>query len=283
MNQSSKDVVDYYQNSQWLYKLFSYAGSSLSMHHGFWNEETKRRKEAVENENQAVIKLGNISEDHVVLDAGCGVGGTAISIAQTTGASVTGITIVPDQIRLAKSYAKKAGISKLTKFRLEDYTKTSLPTYSFDVVYGIESISHSKPKINFLKEAYRLLKTNGKLIIADGYLARNPKGKYEKRLVKKFIKNFAMPEFIQIEEMEKQMRLAGFENIKRIDKTEAVKPTVNHFKFISTIMKPISTLAFLFPIKKLKAMRKNQISLECIYEFKKLKLAKYYINTAEKK
>ncbi len=53
--------------------------------------------------------------DHV-LDAGCGIGGSSIWLAENFGVRVTGITISPTQIDQARKNAKKRGVEHLVNF-----------------------------------------------------------------------------------------------------------------------------------------------------------------------
>ena len=89
---SKADIVRYYQSSQWLYRLFCYNKDTLGIHFGFWEKDTKSRQEAMVNQDKEIIKVGVIKKGDRVLDAGCGVGGTAIYIAKIIGARVTGIS-----------------------------------------------------------------------------------------------------------------------------------------------------------------------------------------------
>ncbi len=183
---SKKDVVEYYNTSQWLYSLFCYDQRSLGMHFGFWDGKTKNHHDAILHENQVVSDTAGIKKGMKVLDAGCGVGGTALYIAGHTGAHVWGISITPKQIVLANSYAKKRHLEDLTTFSVQDYTKTNFPNSFFDVIVGLESICCASPKSTFLKEAYRILKPGGKLVIADVYMAINPKITKEQYIINWF-------------------------------------------------------------------------------------------------
>ncbi|MGD8744405.1 MAG: class I SAM-dependent methyltransferase [Candidatus Woesebacteria bacterium] len=89
-------IINYYDNSQWLYQLFCYNDETLGMHFGFWEKNTKNRQEALVNENQKVIDLAGIKMGQKALDAGCGVGGTAIHIAKKTHAKVYAVSIAPN-------------------------------------------------------------------------------------------------------------------------------------------------------------------------------------------
>lgn len=275
-------IRNYYEESQWLYQLFCADPETLGMHFGFWDKNVKTRKEAIANQNQAIINFGKIISKDVCLEAGCGQGGTAIYIAKKTGACVYGITLSPTQVKLAKKYSQVKGVSENTNFNLMDYTNTTFKNNSFDVIYGNESICYASPKSTFLKEAKRILKPGGKLIITDGYLARTPINAYERKIVRDFVKNFALKELICASAMTKQINKAGFINIKVVNKIEAVKPSVKYFHKLAKFAKPFGKFLSFLPISYFKAIDKNATSLISAGEAIEINLAAYYLHYAEK-
>ncbi|MBU2051803.1 class I SAM-dependent methyltransferase [Patescibacteria group bacterium] len=267
-------IKHYYDSSQLLYRLFCYNSKTLGMHHGFWDRSTKTIAQAIINENQAMIDLAGIKTGDKVLDAGCGVGGTSIYIAKKTGARVYGISLSSNQVRLAKSYSRKHGVSQLTQFQVEDFTKTKFPANFFDIVYGIESICHAFPKRAFLNEARRVLKPGGKIVIADGYCRRQPANRKENEIIEDFTRSFALHELLTYQQMSQSLRRAGFIKIRAFDKTNSVKPSVEHFFRLAWWARPISWL--------LPALERNRRAIICEKDSIKLNLTAYFIHSAEK-
>ncbi|MBS1920831.1 MAG: methyltransferase domain-containing protein [Bacteroidetes bacterium] len=60
----------------------------------------------------------------------------------------------------------------LVDFRVMDYCDTGFPDECFDVVWGCESICYADDKEKFIKEAHRLLKPGGRLVVADGFVSK---------------------------------------------------------------------------------------------------------------
>jgi cyclopropane fatty-acyl-phospholipid synthase-like methyltransferase len=139
----------------------------LQLNLGLWKKGTKNLSQALLNLNQEMAEKAELTAESIVLDAGCGIGGTAIYFAKHYGCKVIGITLAPHQAEKARENATKAGVDKLCTFEVMNFMKTSFDDGSFNVVVGIESICYAEPKIVFIKEAYRLLKKGGKLVVAD--------------------------------------------------------------------------------------------------------------------
>jgi len=277
-----QNIISYYHSSQWIYKYFCYNDTSLGMHFGFWDKNTKNLQEALINENTIIIKLAGIRKGMRVLDAGCGVGGTAIQIAEKTGAKVWGITITPSQVVQANKHAKKRSVDKLVTFSMQDYTKTAFPSGFFDVVVGVESICYASPKSLFLKEAFRLLKPQGRLVIADAYLNRKPANEEEMEIVNQFKWGFALSEFIMEETMYEELRKTGFLNLQRKKMFREIEPSVRHFANIGKKTRVVCNAAKFIPLSLSQAIYKNYISTKMSEIGYDKGLATYYIHSGEK-
>ena len=75
------------------------------MHHGHYGENGKEKKDPQQAQTDLVNKLlswGDVQEASRVLDAGCGVGGSARYLAKLFGAKVKGLTLSPVQAAAAK-------------------------------------------------------------------------------------------------------------------------------------------------------------------------------------
>jgi len=253
------------------------------MHFGFWEKDTKNRQEAILNENKEVIRYGAIRTGMRILDAGCGVGGTAIYIAQTTGADVWGISLDPKQIELAIHYARKRPLtSPLTHFSAQDYMKTSFPDNYFDVVYGIESICYAEPKSSFFREAYRILKPGGKLILLDGYLAIKPKTEKERQVVKKFCWAFALPSMVTNEEMMTTMKKEGFIQTHSINKLKEVIPSVKYYRTWGILTKPFCILSQYIPLQPIQAIYHNYLACSTAAEGYLMGIGSYWLQYGQK-
>ncbi|MDZ4796171.1 MAG: methyltransferase domain-containing protein [Bacteroidota bacterium] len=164
-------IVQYYKDTENAYKDSWDLNNSLAIHYGYWDKAVKTFPESLIRMNEVMMMAASIKPTDEVLDAGCGVGGSSIFLASMLGCKVTGITLSERQVELATENARKKNITDLVDFKAMNYGATDFPDASFDVVWGCESICYADSKENFIKEAWRLLKPGGRLVIADGFVS----------------------------------------------------------------------------------------------------------------
>ncbi len=183
----NKEIIDYYNDCKKDYKLLWRLDKAWGMHYGYFDKNDKSLTNAILKMNEQILKNTSINEKSMVLDAGCGYAGTAMYIADRIKCHIEAITIVEEQVNTAKRVIKEKKLDNYINVSNQDYTNTNFKDNTFDVIYGIESICHGDKKA-FLKEAYRILKPNGVLIIFDGFNAKE-KNEYTKKELK-YMKNW---------------------------------------------------------------------------------------------
>ncbi len=113
-----------------------------------------------------LARMGDVRPEHRVLDAGCGRGGTALSIAARMGASVDAITISPYQHRFATALALRSGASERVRFHLMDYLKLDFPSGGFDHVITNESTQYVLDVRDLVEGFSRVLRPQGRYTCA---------------------------------------------------------------------------------------------------------------------
>ncbi len=83
---------------------------------------------------ELVATLAGIGESSSVLVVGCGAGGTAVHLAESTGARVCGIDLSPESIEVASALAAKSPAGARLHFQVGDAAALSFRRDSFDVV-----------------------------------------------------------------------------------------------------------------------------------------------------
>lgn len=253
---SNQDIKKYYDENQVLYNHF---WSQNALHYGFWNKNTKKLSDALLNTNKFVLNCLEINKNDYVLDAGCGVGGTSIFIAENSHARVSGITISDIQLKKSKEQALKSKASKLLEFSNQDFTKTQFKDNTFSKIFGIESICHAHKKIDFLKEAYRILKKNGKIAVVDAYLIRKNFNKRENKIYHKFLIGWAVPNLSMKDDFYDDLKKVGFKKVKFFNKLDSVRKSSNRLYRLGVIAYPFTLILSILKLIP-KSMHKNTIA-----------------------
>lgn len=249
------DVANYYDQTENHYRRWWKLEKSLGLHYGIWSEGIKNLQEAVLNTNVLLAKLGEIKPTDVVLDAGCGVGGSAIFLAKNIGCIVTGITLSEKQAKTATEFAKQYGVSNLVSFRAMNYTTTTFEENSFDIVWAIESMQTAVDKSDFLKEAKRILKPNGKIVLADCFKSYDYPFS-EKKIMQTMFNFWAVTDVLSFNEFEKKAKEENFSLISNQDVTKEVAPSVRKF-FIAALFGMGGTFLYNIFIKKASYFSRN--------------------------
>jgi cyclopropane fatty-acyl-phospholipid synthase-like methyltransferase len=221
---SKHDISRYYDLSEVHYRKIWNLDKSRSLHYGYWDDSVKNFHEALLNINKVLAEFAEIREGENVLDAGCGVGGSAIWLAKEKNCLVTGISLNEKQISKGTELAKRFEVAEKIRFEKKDYTNTFYPAASFDVVWAIESVCYADDKSHFLKEAYRVLKPGGRVIIAD-FFKRKDLHHDEANEVRKWAACWAINDFSTKEEFDDQLKRGRFHDITWKDATDAILPS----------------------------------------------------------
>ena len=223
-------IIDYYRDTENAYKDSWDLNNSLAIHYGYWDTQVKSFPQSLIRMNEVMMEAAVIKSTDKVLDAGCGVGGSSIFMASVLGCKVTGITLSERQVELATVNAKKKEIQSLVDFKTMNYCATDFPDDSFDVVWGCESICYADNKEQFIKEAYRLLKPGGRLVVADGFVTDFVNN--ENPIIRQWLDGWQVNYLETPARFESFMQQAGFKNFnyRNISK-EASRSSRRLYKF----------------------------------------------------
>jgi SAM-dependent methyltransferase len=108
--------------------------------------------------------LRDIAKDHAcaVLDAGCGLGGTAQYVQEQGFGKVTAVDIDPETVEYAKAHHKNMD------FQLADLCQvSSVLKQKFDLIYSFSVLYAIREKAQALTELHKIAKDDAKLVIFD--------------------------------------------------------------------------------------------------------------------
>jgi tocopherol O-methyltransferase len=236
---SNKDIERYFDRHQIIYTLF---WSRRALHCGFWYKDTKNLAEAIVNTDKFVLEVLAIDSGDTVLDAGCGVGGTSMHIAETTGAKVDGLTLSEVQLKIAKKRASKSPAASRLNFSKQDFTKTNFKENTFSKVYGIESICYAHSKIDFLNEAYRVMIPGGRIAVVDLFLTKQKLTAEEMKIYTNTIEGCAVPNLSTIEHFRESLNQAGFKIVAFHNMSHEIKKSSHKLYYRALPSHPFEVL-----------------------------------------
>ena len=112
--------------------------------------------------------IGEIKEGDVVLDLGSGAGFDCFLAAKKVGSSgkVIGVDMTEEMIEKARKNAEQYGY-KNVEFRFGDIEDLPVDDNSVDIIISNCVINLAPDKLKVFKEAYRVLKTDGRMYVSD--------------------------------------------------------------------------------------------------------------------
>ncbi|MGB3241135.1 MAG: methyltransferase domain-containing protein [Geitlerinemataceae cyanobacterium] len=214
------------------------------MHHGYYGADGTRRPGRKQAQIDLIEELLQWTADSLgadlplalsspktaqFLDAGCGIGGSTLYLAQKFQIKGLGITLSPVQATRAIDRSREAGISGDVGFMVANAQNVPFADESFDLIWSLESGEHMPDKVAFLQECYRVLKPGGTLIFATWCHrpTKEPLGRLteaEQKQLQEIYRLYHLPYVISLPEYETIATGLNFQKIHTADWSSAVAP-----------------------------------------------------------
>ncbi|QIP16974.1 methyltransferase domain-containing protein [Spirosoma aureum] len=228
---NEQEIISYYDDCQVDYEIVWHLKSKMCMHYGYWDKTTRRLRDALTNMNRKVAEFARIAPGETILDAGCGVGGMSIFLARQYRCQTVGITLSEKQVRTATENASRHDVALNCRFERQNYLTTTFPDNSFDAVVGLESICYAYDKADFLREAFRVLKPGGRVMIADFFSNGVLPDTDEARLMQKWTATWAIKSYADNNEFWETLSAVGFVNCQQQNVTDHVVKSIRRLYY----------------------------------------------------
>ena len=169
----SNNIRRYYDQNTSLFLAFGSGQKMTSIHRAIWADGARTLDDALNVAHQRIL-----AEVHGrrVADLGCGVGASLFHILpqMEQPAFGLGLTISPVQARLAQATAGRLGLAGQCLIAEGDFLSVPLEGESLDAVYSVEAFCHTSEQASYFREAARLLRPAGRLVLIDDFRAERP-------------------------------------------------------------------------------------------------------------
>lgn len=245
VNEEHKENMrKYYVDNHLFFRLFWMNRKNLALHMGLWDSNTNNLHEALTNENRIVADALGIESSDMVLDAGCGIGGPAIWMAEQYAANITAIDIVDENIERARKNAKKRGVDHKVRFEMGDYSNLHFGNGCFSKIYMIESLACAPDKESAMVELYRLISPAGRLVIIDYFIGKEDMHEDDQALVINWSDTWSMKNLKTLGEFENILRSTGFQDIELMETTGQVWTSIRRLNRVSKAVYPLAKLSY---------------------------------------
>ena len=110
---------------------------------------------------EELFRLCEISADDEVMEAGCGVGQSAVFLAKRYGCRVVGVDVSQGMVDRAWERARRAGIDEQVEFRAANIVDLPFEDDRFDVVFGESITVFASDHAKVISEYVRVVKSGG--------------------------------------------------------------------------------------------------------------------------
>ena len=237
-------IIEYYRQTWFDYRSLWLNRENLAYHFGFCDDRAFDHTSSLTRSNEVLAEIAGIRASDRVLDAGCGLGGSSFWLARNRAVNAVGIALGEAQLQTAASLARARMLADRVRFVCADFTTCPFPDGSFDVIWAQESLCHAPHKPAFYHEAARLLRPGGRLVAAEFMRTRRDAERECTRLLRPWLDGWAIPDLDSIDEHVRAARDAGFVQVRAMDVTKRIKPSLRRLYRWARVIVPFEYLFY---------------------------------------
>jgi tocopherol O-methyltransferase len=236
------EVVSYYRDTWIDYFLVWMNSDNLALHFGYQDRKGVPHSASLSNANKALADAIDIKSGERVLDAGCGLGGSSFWLATYRGAITTGIALGLNQVLSARREAERRHLTGLTSFLVADFERLPFSDGFFDVVWAQESLCHSSAKSDFFKEAHRVLRRGGRIVVSDFFLRLQSISPASEAIVREWLDGWKIPFLWTAAQHSNAAKSAGFSNVLIKDVTRCTLYSHRRLYNLAILAHPVAVV-----------------------------------------
>lgn len=254
-----------------------------SLHLSYYDEDHEEPGAAAMNTMRLLSEAAEIDDSDRILNIGCGAGEDSVWNARIYGATVTGVNISETQLDLARENAREHDVEELTTFNYDDFHELdTIEDGAYDVVWGLEALSHSPDRLRALESARRVLDEDGRVAFTDIF-TRVPLESLsgDERARIETIDSALGLRLGSIESFEGALGEAGFENVEIEDLTGGIRKCTERRRKFARVAHPIGRLLGVFGVVSGTQLDAFEASA-AIHELIEADVIGYYLITADR-
>jgi ubiquinone/menaquinone biosynthesis C-methylase UbiE len=171
-----ENVRRYYDSNTRAFERFGQGRGTGTIHRAVWGPGVRTRAEAFQYPNELVARelealRSRFEEPLHVLDLGCGVGASLLSLAGRARLVATGVTLSGVQAERGRERVRRAGLSRTVTLVEGSFLELPASIAPAHLAFSIEAFVHGPDPAAYFASASRHVLPGGALVVCDDFLA----------------------------------------------------------------------------------------------------------------